>query len=239
MARRHYIALALPLVIGAGYALVHAVPFHAIIEWIRRLGVEGIAAFFAIFVLSNTLALPSTIVFVGAGLLYGTWWGTLLTTIGSLTVELLVIALVRTRTRRWFEDHAQHSEKLAAIEAAVSRDSFSVLWLLRLSPAIPFGLLNYALAPMRIPLRRRITAHILGMGPCNLAQAYIGSMLAGVDGLRKTAPGPWRWVLLGVGIVTAVAAFVITALASKRVLARERQDDGSDSRLTSHSVTTA
>jgi uncharacterized membrane protein YdjX (TVP38/TMEM64 family) len=227
MARKHQVALAVTfvLLIAGLLALVHFVPFQDLIEWIRHRGSEGVAVFFTVLVISNLLALPSTVLFVGAGLLYGTLWGTVLTTAGALVVEVAVLLLFRTHARAWFEQQAQHSDKLAAIDRAVSQSSFSVLWLLRLSPAVPFGLLNYAIAPLAIPLRRRLAANLLGMGPGNLVQAYIGSLLAGVGGLSNAAPGPWKWILLVAGVTTAVAAFAITTVATRRVLAHRSCDN--------------
>ena len=67
-----------------------------------------------------------------------------------------------------------------------------MLWLLRVSPIVPFGVANYVLAPVRISLHRRVAANVLGMGPCSLAQAYAGSMVATLGGLSDAgSKSPW------------------------------------------------
>lgn len=196
-------------------------PVRDAIEWIRELGGAGVAVFLALLIGTCVLALPSTMLFLSAGLLYGIWWGTLLTTIGSLASELIVLALARTRARRWIEKHAERHAKLAALDRALETSSFVVVWLLRLSPAMPFGLMNWMLAPVRMPLHRRIAAHVLGMGPCNLLACYIGSTLGSVAGLSGAEPaGVWSTVLLVGGVVLGIVAFAITGVVTKRILER-------------------
>lgn len=192
------------------------------IAWIRDLGMPGIAVFFALFLANTLTPLPSTHMFLAAGLLYGVWGGTLVTTVGVIVVELTLVLAARTNVRQWLERRAKRHRKLAAVDRAVSAKSkraFLVLWLLRLSPIVPYGALNYVLAPLHIPMRRRVGALVLGMGPCNLAQAYLGSLLAGVGGLSNAGPqGTWKWVLLAVGTALAAVALVITTRATKRIL---------------------
>ena len=126
------------------------------VEWVRHLGVEGLAIYSVIFVVLGLSLVPNMALYIGAGLLYGTWWGAVLTTLLGVVIELGAVILLRTNVRPWVEARLGHHDSLAAIHRAVEHDGFWILFLLRLSPLVPFGLLNYALALAHVPLWKRV-----------------------------------------------------------------------------------
>ena len=191
------------------------------VGWIRELGPLGLLVFSVVFMIVCLLPLPSFELYVAAGLLYGTWWGALLTTGLGILVELCTLWLVHTRLRGGLERRIQAHPRLAALDRAISEHSFSIVQLLRLSPLIPFGLLNYALALTKMPLWKRLVTNVLGKLPMGLAQAYLGSLLSGVGGLGERTQAPWEHVALGIGLGTAIAATALTGWATHRVLGRE------------------
>ena len=65
--------------------------------------------------------------------------------------------------------------KFAAIDEAVAREGFKIVFLLRLSPVFPFNLLNYALGLTKIPFWKYALASALGMIPGGLTYVYLGS----------------------------------------------------------------
>lgn len=192
------------------------------VGWIRGRGVLGVVVFSLVFVGVCLTPLPSVELYVAAGLLYGVWWGALLTNCLGLVVELCTLWLVHTRLRERIERRIKAHPRVAAVDRAISEHSFWIVQLLRLSPLIPFGLLNYALAMTDMPLWKRLLTNFLGMAPMSIAQAYLGSLLYGVGGLSRGAPAVWEYVALGLGIATVIAATVITGWATRRVLAREQ-----------------
>jgi uncharacterized membrane protein YdjX (TVP38/TMEM64 family) len=91
--------------------------------------------------------------------------------------------------------------------------------LARLTPALPFFLLNYAFGVTSVKLREYVLGSWLGMIPLIAAYAYAGSLavdLAGAlaGGLRLGA-GSWALVALG------FAATIVLALALTRVARRQ------------------
>ena len=190
------------------------------IEWIDQLGVVGVLAFSLVFIAVCLTPLPSQMLYLGAGVLYGWLWGGLLTTGLGLVVELCSLGIMHTRARGWIERRRDKHETLKALDQGISEHSFSILFLLRLSPLVPFGSVNYALALTKIPVWQRLVTNALGMLPNCLMFAYVGSMLssaADLDGAEP--PGPWKYVVLIVGVATVAGASLAAAWATKRALA--------------------
>lgn len=193
---------------------------RAAVGWVHGLGVLGVLAFALLFVAVCVTPLPSTALYLGAGMLYGWLWGGLLTTGLGLVVELCALGIMHTRARRWVERRRDKHEMLKALDKGISEHSFGILLLLRLSPMVPFGTLNYALAVTKVPLWKRLVTNALGMLPNCLMFAYLGSMLSSAAKLSDAQPpGIWKWVVLAVGLVTVVGASVAAAWATKRALA--------------------
>jgi uncharacterized membrane protein YdjX (TVP38/TMEM64 family) len=192
------------------------------IEWIAGLGVVGVLAFCVVFIAVCLTPLPSQMLYLGAGVLYGWLWGGLLTTGLGLVVELCSLGIMHTGARRWIERRRDKHELLKALDRGISEHSFWILLLLRLSPVVPFGSVNYALALTKIPVWQRLVTNALGMLPNCLMFAYVGSMLssaADLDGAEP--PGVWKYVVLVVGVTTVAGASLAAAWATKRALASQ------------------
>lgn len=194
-----------------------------LVVWTRDLGVIGVLVFSVAFIVVAIAVLPTMELYVAAGFLYGTWWGALLVTVLGVLVELLTLWLVHTRFRDRIERHVRSHPRLAALDRGISAHPFWIIQLLRISPVVPFGPLNYALALTKIPLWQRIVANVIGMGLCSVPQTYLGSLLSGVGRISDAAAPPaWKHIALLVGLATALGAAVITAWATKRALANQQ-----------------
>jgi uncharacterized membrane protein YdjX (TVP38/TMEM64 family) len=192
------------------------------IEWVDKLGVVGLLAFCVVFIAVCLTPLPSQMLYLGAGVLYGWLWGGLLTMGLGLVVELCALGIMHTGARRWIERRRDKHKTLKALDRGISAHSFWILLLLRLSPLVPFGSVNYALALTKIPVWQRLVTNALGMLPNCLMFAYVGSMLssaADLDGAEP--PGPWKYVVLVVGVATVAGASLAAAWATKRALHAE------------------
>jgi uncharacterized membrane protein YdjX (TVP38/TMEM64 family) len=92
------------------------------------------------------------------------------------------------------------------------------MFLLRLSPVVPFALLNYALALSGVPFRQYAIAS-LGMLPAIVLYVYYGKVAGDVASVVSgvSAPrGAGYYTLLAVGLVaTMVAAMTITRAARR------------------------
>lgn len=199
----------------AGAAVGHAVRF------IRDLGPLGLLLYALLFVVSCLLLLPTTPVFLAAGVLYGFGWGTVLLTVLAIAVDLLTVALVHSRLRPRIEAYLEHHERLAAVDDAVHANALTLGSLLRLSLFVPFGPLNYALAMTRMPLWQHVVTNVVGMLPCNLLTAYAGSLVLDATSLEEAKlPGVWSQVALLGGLAVTIAASVWIGITIRHAIAR-------------------
>ena len=197
------------------------------IEHIRGLGAIGVVLYAVLFIATSLTLLPTAPVFLAAGVLYGVGWGTVLLTALSIITELITLALVRTRARRWVEQRVRQHEKLAAVDRGVEEHALALGSLLRLSMFVPYGPLNYVLAVTKMPVWQHIVTNVIGMTPCNLLMAYAGSLITDVATLDEVElPGVWKHVALWGGLAVTLAASLLTGWASKRALHRHRRQQG-------------
>lgn len=191
-----------------------------VIEWIRGAGPAGVAAFAAAYITATLLLLPGSLLTVGAGLAYGPVFGTLLVSPVSVTAATLSFLLGRTVARRWVAKRIESDARFAAIDSIIGRHGFKIVALLRLSPVIPFNILNYALALTGVRLRDYVIGSFVGMLPGTLLYVYVGSLvtsltaLAGDHGQAGTARHILYWAGLG---ATVVVTLYITRMARREL----------------------
>lgn len=226
MSRTAKIIVAVAAVAGIAAAILWlpvAEWVRTVVTWVRHLGALGVVVYSVVFIGIAITMLPTVLLYLAAGLLYGAVWGAVLVTVLGVIVELLALLIVRTKARDAIEHSLLRHPKIAALDRALHDHSFAIMFLLRLSPLVPFGPLNYALATIDAPLWKRVTTNVLGMFPCSLMITYVGSYLRNVTQLSSAhTPSVWKHVALWGGLATSLAATIVAGWASKRALARQR-----------------
>jgi uncharacterized membrane protein YdjX (TVP38/TMEM64 family) len=192
------------------------------VTWVRGTGALGVIVFSILFIVLGLTMLPTTEMYLAAGMLYGMVWGGLLMNSLGVVVELCTLLIVHTSLRKHIEPAIERRPKLQALDRAIRNRSLSILFLLRLSPLIPFGVLNYALAMTKVPLWKRLVTNFFGMLPCTLMIAYVGSLLSSVTQLSDAEPPSlWKHIAIWTGLATTVAATLLAARATKHALHHE------------------
>jgi uncharacterized membrane protein YdjX (TVP38/TMEM64 family) len=108
--------------------------------------------------------------------------------------------------------------RVAAVRAAVVGQGTWVMFLLRLSPVVPFVLLNYALALSGVRYRDFLAASV-GMLPAIVMYVYYGKVAGDVAKLAAgVAPprGPAYYALLVVGLIATIVATTMVTRAARR-----------------------
>ena len=124
-------------------------------------------------------------------------------------------------------------QRLAAVKSAVVGDAVWVMFLLRLSPIVPFVLLNYALAVTGVRYRDFVIASI-GMLPTIVLYVYYGKVVGDVARIAAGISPPRGveyYLLLAVGLVATVVATTTITRAARRAMERQRRqpiDAGSE-----------
>ena len=187
----------------------------ALVERVHGAGALGVVAFGAVYLLAPVLLLPASVLTLGAGFLYGRLFGTLLASPISVAAASIAFLLGRTLARKAVERKIAGDARFNAIDRAVAENGFRIVFLLRLSPAIPFNLLNYALGVTRVPFLTYAVASFLGMLPGTFLYVSIGAAATSAAQLGHTrGPSAALWF----GIAATVIVVVLITIVARRAL---------------------
>ncbi len=194
-----------------------------LVEWFRGAGALGAGVFALAYLLATLYLLPGAILTLGAGFAYGPLWGTLLVSPVSVAAATMAFLMGRSLARRWVARRLEGHSRFAAIDRAVGENGFKVVFLLRLSPVLPFNLLNYALGLTRVRLRDYVAASLPGMLPGTLLYVYLGSLATSAGDLangRGSAAGGWSRIFYWGGLMATILVTMLITRIARRALER-------------------
>ncbi len=120
--------------------------------------------------------------------------------------------MARTLLRSKAEALARANPKFDAIDSAIAREGFKIVFLLRLSPVFPFTILNVLLGVTKVTPGAYVLANLLGMLPGTFMYVYLGSL--GEAAAGGSSPGQIALKVLGFAATVAVTVYV-TRIAKK------------------------
>jgi uncharacterized membrane protein YdjX (TVP38/TMEM64 family) len=132
-------------------------------------------------------------------------------------------AIGRTLGRGTVERKVGANPLFRAIDHAIGGGGLAVVALLRLSPIVPFNLLNYALSLTRVRFRDFVLGSFAGMLPATILYVYLGSLAASLTELAggTSAPSAAGQALFVLGLGATVAVTVILTRRARRALDRQ------------------
>ncbi len=202
---------------GAGFA--HLV--LGLLAWAKGAGLAGALVFGLVYVAGTLLFLPGSVLTLGAGFLYGLLGGLAVVVPGSVLGATLAFVLGRTVLRKPVVRLLKRHPRFQAVDQAVGEQAFRVVLLLRLSPVVPFNLLNYGLGVTRVPFGTYVLASVLGMLPGTVLYVYLGSLLTSATELlsgHRPASGWAQKALFAGGLVATALVVVLVGRAARRAL---------------------
>jgi len=113
-------------------------------------GLWGPLIFVVIYILGCIFLLPGSLITLSAGALFGFTKGAITVSCGSTLGACAAFLVGRFFAREWAARKMAGNRLFSAIDEGVGHEGFKMVFLLRLSPAIPFNLLNYVLGITRI-----------------------------------------------------------------------------------------
>lgn len=138
-----------------------------------RAGIWGPIIYIAIYTVATVLVLPSTVLNLAGGALFGPWWGSLWTTIGALVAAIVAFGFTRTVGRELVE------KRLAGywqtLDAEIHHGGLFYMFSIRLLPVIPYGLVNFAAGLTSISWKDYVVGTALGTLPGVLPFVLLGS----------------------------------------------------------------
>ncbi|MBI4265085.1 MAG: TVP38/TMEM64 family protein [Acidobacteria bacterium] len=190
---------------------------------LQHLGPWAPFLFVLIYIVGAVLLAPSFFLTVAAGAMFGMWRASIVVffgaSLGASAVYFLASPLAHSRLMA----RVTRDPRVAAVRAAIVGDALRLMFLLRLSPIVPFNILNYALALSGVRYRDFAIAFV-GMIPAIIMYTYYGQVVGDVAELAAgVAPprGPEYYVLMAVGAVALVVSTALITRAARRAIRRQ------------------
>ncbi|MBK8810978.1 MAG: VTT domain-containing protein [Acidobacteria bacterium] len=208
--------------IGSAVLLTIAYPLGF---WLRENWEVGSGLFLLGVVTFCGLALlPTNVLGILSGWSFGFEFGILILATGivcAATVSFLIHSrLIGNKLPEIFANHPKAEAVYNSLVKNNTRRTALIIFLLRLSPAMPFALTNFMMASARVPVRSFVLGTFFGMLPRSSAVVFVGS---GLSELSFTDPQE-AWLIV-FGIFATVASVVFISFVAKRALAHVTRDD--------------
>jgi len=190
-------------------------------ERVRAMGAWGPAAFVAGYVVAAVAGIPGSLLTLAAGAIFGLWAGVLWVFVGATLGASAAFLVARYLARGPVERRAAGDPRFQAIDRAIAADGRRIVFLLRLSPVVPFTLLNYLLGLTRVRFVDFVVASV-GMLPGTVLYVYSGKLagdVAAAAGGSGPARGAGYYALLAVGLAATVAVTALVTRLARRALA--------------------
>jgi uncharacterized membrane protein YdjX (TVP38/TMEM64 family) len=215
------------LVVLAG--LVVAVQFFRVektikdfLTWIQDLGPWGPVALAAIYIVATVLMIPGSLLTLGAGFCFKLVLGFITVSVGSTLGATAAFLVGRTLARGQVEAKLAGNARFRALDQAVGENGFKIVLLTRLSPLIPFNLVNYAFGLTRVCLRDYVLASWVGMIPGTIMYVYFGTLANELTDLGSGAREgeTTRLIFYVAGLVVTVVLTIVVTRFARAALAK-------------------
>ena len=203
------------------------------LQWVHDLGFWGLVILGGAYLPSALVAFPPALLLtIAAGAFYDIIPATIAISLGSTLAATCAFLLGRTLARGWVEANVANRPIFKALDTAVAEGGFKIVLLTRLSPLLPFFLLNYAYGLTKVRLRDYVLASWIGMLPGTLLYIYIGSTVGSAAALasgKTPDAGVAGWVLWGVGLVATVLVTLLVTRQARQALQKAlKTNEGDD-----------
>jgi uncharacterized membrane protein YdjX (TVP38/TMEM64 family) len=207
--------LALPIVGGILLGRMVSPWLPGFATWVHSLGFWGPVVFVAAYVAVVVLMLPAFLLIMAGGAVFGVTEGSVLSLVGALLGGTAAFLIGRHYARATVERRVKAHPTLSALDRVIGEDGLKLVFLLRLSPAVPYVLTNYALGITRVRLRDFFIG-TFGLIPIVVTYAAYGSAsgtTTSTDGSAAVSP-----MMFAAGIAITVLLGLLLAKMVQKAL---------------------
>lgn len=198
-----------------------------ILNWTHELGSAAPFVVSIFYVIAAVAFLPGSVLTLGAGFLFGVVLGFITVWFGATAGSCLAFLIGRHLAREWVSKKVSGNSKFSALDEAIAREGFKLVFLLRLSPLFPYNFLNYALGLTRVSFANYAVASAIGMIPGALMYVYIGSA---ARSLAEAASGNvetgWAGqVFFWIGLVATISVAILATRIARKSISEAQEKD--------------
>lgn len=197
--------------------------FVSLAEWFEARGsTTAVLLYGVMYLVLELVAVPATPLTFGAGYLFGIPLGTAVISASSTIAATASFIISRYVLRDYISNIATKYPRFRAMDRAIGREGFKFVFLLRLSPLLPFSISNYLYGLTSVNLLDYVLGSWLGMLPGSIAYVSGGAAIDAVTDISGTK-GPVNPVLVGIGLLATVAVLVFVGRLAASVVEAESE----------------
>lgn len=225
----------LALVVIVGAIVGQFFPLDKVIgragDWLAGARPWSYALYPGALALANLLLLPAGLLIVGGGFYFGLAKGFLVVLAGHLLGAAAAFGITRRWARGWVEARVLRSPRWRALDLAIAREGWKIVFLTQLNPLSPTSLMHYLYGATRLRFWPTMAWVALGQAPGMFLYVYLGrlgsfSWRVWREGRAQDEGALWLWlaglaVTLWLTVVLARLAFRLLDEAQQRALDEE------------------
>ena len=200
-ARLRLLALVLGVAVGSAVAwLFLGGELETVRAFIGSTGAWGPLVYVVLHVLLTLVPVSKNLLAVVAGALFGLWWGIALSWVASMLAAVVGMLVARRLGR---EAVAQMTgPRVERVEDVLRRQGMLAVVVARVTPVIPFTVVNYGAGVSAVSLRDFVVGTAIGIVPGTVGYAALGAS-AGQDATTFVVAGGVAAVLLVASVLLA------------------------------------
>lgn len=197
-------------------------------RWVEGLGALAPVIFVAGYAVATVAFIPGSLLTLAAGAVFGIAEGVAYVFAGAVLGSTAAFLIGRHLARDAIRVRVERDPRFSAIDGAIGRQGLRIVALLRLTPIMPYNLLNYALGLTTVRLRDYVVG-ALGMLPGTLLYVYSGRVAGDIATAASgdvVERGWGYWAVLGLGLAATVVVTIIVTRIARRALRQETEAAG-------------
>ncbi|MEH2285538.1 MAG: TVP38/TMEM64 family protein [Nostoc sp.] len=192
---------------------------------LKSSGIWAPVIYIALYVVATMLVLPSTVLNLTGGAIFGPWLGTVWTSVAAVIAAIIAFVFTRTIGRQTVAKRL--AGRWQAMDAEVRRGGLFYMFAIRLVPIMPYGLVNFVAGLTSIGFKDYVLGTTLGTVPSVLPFVLLGS-----SGLKAVNTGDFLPLVLALGLTGTLVAgstwYRHRRTFPKKAVQRLKESDSSD-----------
>jgi uncharacterized membrane protein YdjX (TVP38/TMEM64 family) len=198
------------------------IPLLNFVDWLQSIGFWAPAIFILLNMLFVMFLLPSILLTLSAGFLFGTFMGGIVIVIATTLGATIAFLISRYLFSQSVKDYLHKHQKMKVVNEELVSVGWRVILLTRLVPFFPLKLSNYFFGASHFSLLDFVIGTAIGIIPNTFFIVYIGSL---ANDLSMLASGELMasrelWLFYALALIFMFIAVVYIARQSQRALAR-------------------
>ena len=189
------------------------------LQWAQSTGYKGFAITGLLVMLSVVFLVPAIYLTMGAGLLFGVVYGSILVVVATTTGAVIAFAIGRMAAGS-VTQKLMRNQSISKIDSVVKKGGWEIIAATRMVPFFPFKLSNYVFGCSSVRLGRYVIGTFICLWPISVFNVYLGSIAGDIMSIGKSSAdrtaGEWAVYMTGFGLV--VLTLLVTASMAHRKL---------------------